>query len=81
MANKNRNRYSVTLGPSWRRFTRQPPDGWSMLGTIQRGMEIGALAESPARVLVVLKSERITEIDQRKARAALAAAQEGRQAP
>lgn len=78
MGNKNRNRYSVTLGQNWRRFTRQP-EGWRMLGTIQRGMEIGALAETPARVLVVLKSERITEIDQRKARAALAAAEQERQ--
>lgn len=76
MGNKNRNRYSVTLGPNWKRFTH-PVDGWTMLGTLQRGMEIGALAESPARVLVELRAGRITEIDQRKARAAVAQAQEG----
>lgn len=76
MGNSNRNRYSVTVGQGWKRFTR-PLDGWRMLGTIQRGMEIGALVESPARELYEMKHQRTTDIDQRKARAALDAAQKG----
>lgn len=43
-----------------------------MLGTVQRAMEIGALAESAAGVLVQLNSGAVRTLDQRKARAALA---------
>lgn len=44
-----------------------------MLGSIQRGMSIGALAETPAGELVQLNAGIARELDQRKARAALAA--------
>jgi hypothetical protein len=45
-----------------------------MLGTIQRGMEIGALGRSAVGVLAMLNAGAVSVLDQRKARAALEAA-------
>ncbi len=54
----------------------ESPHGWYMLGTVQSGMEIGALAESPVGLLAQLNAGAVRALDQRKARAALAAAQQ-----
>ena len=45
-----------------------------MLGTVQRGMEIGALGRSAVGVLAMLNAGAVSVLDQRKARAALEAA-------
>lgn len=74
MTSRNRGRYVATPGGPWRLYTHPPP-GWQMLGTIQRGLEIGALARSPAGDLVQLNAGAVRALDQRKATAALAAAQ------
>ena len=42
-----------------------------MLGTGQRGMDIGALARSPAGLLAQVNSGAVRSLDQRKALAAL----------
>jgi hypothetical protein len=73
MSGPNRGRYVVAIGGPWRLYTH-PLHGWQMLGTIQRGMEIGALGESPAALLAQINAGAVRALEQRKARAALAAA-------
>ena len=67
----NRDRLTITLGGPWRLYQSAALPGWQMLGTVQRGMEIGALAESPAGLLVQLNAGVARALDQRKVRAAL----------
>ena len=43
-----------------------------MLGTVQRGLEIGALARTQAGLLVQVNAGAVRALDQRKAEAALA---------
>ena len=69
----NRARLVVSLNGPWRLYT-QPVAGWEMLGTVQRGMDIGALARSPAGILAQVNAGVVRSLDQRKARAALAPA-------
>ena len=66
----NRDRLIITLDGPWRLYTHPLP-GWEMLGTVQRGMEIGALARSPAGLLTQVNSGAVRSLDQRKALAAL----------
>ena len=70
------NRYHLTITPGgpWRLYQRTVPPGWEMLGTVQRGMEIGALGRSAVGVLAMLNAGAVSVLDQRKARAALDAA-------
>ena len=44
----NRARLIVTPGGPWRLYQHTVPPGMQMLGTVQRGMEIGALARTQA---------------------------------
>lgn len=69
----NRDRLIVTPGGPWRLYTN-PLQGWEMLGTVQRGMDIGALARSPAGLFVQVNAGAVRMLDQRKARAAMAPA-------
>ena len=69
----NRARLIVTVGGPWRLYTHPLP-GWEMLGTVQRGMDIGALARSPLGVLAQVNAGATRSLDQRKARAAMAPA-------
>lgn len=71
----NRDRITITPGGPWRIYQHAIPAGWVMLGTVQRGMEIGALGKSPAGVLAMLNAGAVRALDQRKARAALEAVQ------
>ncbi|MBW8832741.1 MAG: hypothetical protein JF606_25755 [Burkholderiales bacterium] len=73
MSGQNRGRYIVAFGGPWRLYTHPLP-GWQMLGTIQRGMEIGALGESPAALLAQINAGAVRSLEQRKAHAALTAA-------
>lgn len=70
MSGANRGRYVVVFGGPWQLYTHPLP-GWGMLGTIQRGMEIGALGESPSHELAQINRGGTKPLDQRKARAAL----------
>ena len=45
--------------------------GFEMLGTVQRGMEVGALARTQAGLLVQVNAGAVRALDQRKAQAAL----------
>lgn len=69
----NRARLIVTPGGPWRLYTH-PLAGWEMLGIVQRGMEIGALARSPSGILAQVNAGAIRSLDQRKVRAAMAPA-------
>ena len=66
----NRARLVVTVGGPWRIYTHAM-SGFEMLGTVQRGMEIGALARTQAGLLVQVNAGAIRALDQRKALAAL----------
>ena len=67
----NRSRLIVTVGGPWRIYQHTQPSGMQMLGTVQRGMEIGALARTQAGLLVQVNAGAIRALDQRKALAAL----------
>jgi len=69
---RNRSRLTARLGGPWRLYTHPVP-GWAMLGTVQRGMDIGALAASPARQLAQINAGTARTLDQRKAGAAVRA--------
>ena len=69
----NRDRLTITPGGPWRLYTHPLPS-MEMLGTVQRGMEIGALGRTQAGLLVQVNAGAIRALDQRKARAALEAA-------
>lgn len=66
----NRARLIVTLGGSWRLYAHAIP-GMQMLGTVQRGMQIGALARTQSGLLVQINAGAVRMLDQRKASAAL----------
>lgn len=71
----NRARLRVTLGGPWRLYQRADMPGWEMLGTVQRGGEIGALARNKhTGIMVVMHDGCGSVLDQRKAAAALATA-------
>ena len=70
MTGLNRGRYTVVKGGPWRLYTHQLR-GWQMLGTIQRDMEIGALALSPAGIYAQINAGAVLTLDQRKIKAAL----------
>lgn len=70
-----RDRLAITLGGAWRLYQHQAPHGWYMLGTVQSGMEIGALGRSPAGLLAQINAGAVRALDQRKAQAALQTAQ------
>ena len=70
----NRARLIVTPGGSWRLYQHVAPPGMQMLGTVQRGLEIGALARTQAGLLVQVNAGAVRMLDQRKAQAALDAA-------
>ncbi len=66
----SRARLIVTVNGPWRLYQHQPPTGMQMLGTVQRGMEIGALARTQAGLLVQVNAGAVRALDQRKAQAA-----------
>ena len=70
----HRARLTITPGGPWRLYQHTVPPGWEMLGTVQRGMEIGALARLPSGILAQINAGAVRSLDQRKARAALAPA-------
>lgn len=81
MGGVNRDRITVTLGGAWRLYQYAPPPGWEVLGVVHRGLEAGALARSRSGQLVQLNAGSARSLDQRKALAALHAAQDAAVAP
>ena len=71
----NRARLHITPGGPWRLYTHAI-HGMQMLGTVQRGMEIGALARTQAGLLAMINAGAVRTLDQRKARAALDAVEQ-----
>lgn len=71
MTSLNRGRYTVQMGGPWRIYTNTCPPGWAMLGTIQRGMEIGALGLSQSGIYAQINAGSVKSLDQRKIVAAL----------
>lgn len=70
----NRARLMITPGGPWRLYQHSALPGWEMLGTVQRGDEIGALARyTTTGNLVMMRAGAVSVLDQRKARAALEA--------
>jgi hypothetical protein len=62
----------VTPGGPWRLYQHAALPGWDMLGTVQRGDEIGALARNKATGnLVMMRAGAVSMLDQSKAQAAL----------
>ena len=71
----NRGRIEVILGGPWRLYQLGTPPGWEMLGTVQRGFEIGAFARHRTTGnLVMMRAGAVSALDQRKATAAMDAA-------
>lgn len=71
MTGLNRGRYTAKTEGPWRLYTRVCPTGWQMIGTIQCGFEIGALALSPVGIYCQINAGAVRAIDQRKVLAAL----------
>ena len=71
MAGLNRGRYTAQIDGPWRLYTRVCPAGWQMIGTIQRGLAIGALALSPVGIYCQVNAGAIRALDRRKVLAAL----------
>lgn len=72
MPNLNRARLQITQGGPWRLYQRAAIPGWQMLGTVQRGMSIGALALSPAGIYAQINAGVAQSLNQRKVAAAMA---------
>ncbi|AVS80908.1 hypothetical protein C8237_07215 [Paracidovorax avenae] len=74
----NRDKLTVTSGGPWRLYQHAVIPGWEMLGTVQRGDEIGALVRVKATgILVMMRAGIVSSLNQRKARSALEAAHRG----
>lgn len=72
----NRAKLLIDLAGPWRLYQHAAPPGWDVLGTVQRGMDIGALAKHrETGNLVMMRAGAVSMLDQRKALAALEAAQ------
>lgn len=69
-----RARLLLNLNGPWRLYQPRLPDGWEALGTVQRGMEIGALVRNKATGLYAqMNAGAVISLDQRKVAAALGA--------
>lgn len=66
MAGVNRGRYTVQVNGPWRIYTNICPSGWKMIGTVQRELEIGALALSPIGVYAQINAGVVRALDQIK---------------
>lgn len=71
MSSLNRGRYTVIIDGPWRLYATIQPKGWVMIGTVQRDMDIGALALSPAGLYGQINAGAVRALDQRKVKAAL----------
>jgi hypothetical protein len=70
MADINRGRVTVAFNNTWRLYT-QSVEGCKMLGTIQRKMEIAALAQIDNGEYVAVNKGLIEPLNSRKVQAAI----------
>lgn len=70
MSSINRGQYTVIVGGPWRLYTHKLA-GWEMIGTVQRGAEIGALGKSPVGIYAQINAGAISQLEQRKVLAAI----------
>lgn len=68
---KQNSRLHIILDGPWKLYHRTPLPGWQMLGTVQRGMSIGALGLSPIGFYAQINAGVIRSLDQRKTIACL----------
>lgn len=74
MGRLSRARVQLDMNGPWRLYQAHVPPGWEILGTVQRGMEIGALARNKTTgVYAQMNAGSIISLDQRKVAAALGA--------
>lgn len=72
----HRGRLIVTPGGPWRLYQHIELPGWEMLGTVQRGGDVGALARNTLTgQLCMLRGGAASTLDQRKVLSALQAVQ------
>lgn len=71
MSSLNRPYFVVEINGPWRLYTNICPNGWTMLGTVQRGVEIGALGISAAGIYAQINAGAVRSLDQRKLLAAM----------
>ena len=72
MGHLERARIQVNQGGPWRLYQPHVPPGWVIIGTVQRGMEIGALVRNKATGLYAqMNAGAVISLDQRKVAAAL----------
>ena len=67
-------KYIIDAGGGWRRYhPMDVPEGWLMLGTIQRQSDhsVGALGRSPAGLYAQISVGNVRMLDQRAVAAAL----------
>ena len=74
MGRLERSRIQVNQSGPWRLYQAHVPPGWEILGTVQRGMEIGALVRNKTTgVYAQMNAGAIISLDQRKVAAAIGA--------
>lgn len=74
MGRLERSRIQVNQSGPWRLYQAHVPPGWVILGTVQRGMEIGALGcNKETGRYAQLNAGAVLALDQRKVAAALGA--------
>ena len=72
MGGLERARVLLHLNGPWRLYQRHAPADWDMLGTVQRGLEIGALARNKKTgEYAQMNAGAVVALDQRKVAAAL----------
>lgn len=72
MGKIERGRIYISAGGPWKLYQRHAPEGWDMLGTVQRGLEIGALARNrETGEYAQMNAGAVRSLDQRKVAAAL----------
>ena len=80
MGGLNRGRYTVIIDGPWRIYSNTIPSGWTIIGTIQRDWQAGALALSPVGLYAQINGGNIVnQLDQRKTINAIDAARRSAQ--
>lgn len=71
MTQENRSRLTVDTDGNWRLYTNAVPGGCTVLGTVSRDGETGALVVTEAGIYSMLNARVYRGLDQRKVKAAL----------
>ena len=80
MGGLNRGRYTVIIDGPWRLYSSSIPKGWTIIGTIKRDWQAGALALSPVGLYAQINvGNIISQLDQRKTLHAIDAARRSAQ--